>query len=250
MKNMIQGIAFLARVACLLAVLSIPLYAQAKPVAKPAETAAPATTTAVPMPAPSPSASRGNAAPYEFWKNADLTVTAYGAFNYSVKSTFTKAVDSALVADGTYISPGFGGIAWYGNQTSQVGLSVGYMQIYSNTATVYGQSQTEKLTYIPAVLLARYYIMPGLWAGGGFGYSIGMLKADNGTSATKTFFSPLVSLRAGYDYAITREFSISGFVDFSYSFATINQQIGLSSATDYSANSFNIMPGLAVNYTF
>lgn len=203
--------------------LSIPLVAQA-PVTQPAA--------------------------YAFWQNAKLTASAWGAFNYSTKSDFTKAVDSALGTAGTYASPAFGATAWYGNDVSQLGFSAGYMQIYSNTATIFGQSQTEKLTYIPMVILARYFVAKGFWVGAGFGASVGLLKVDTGTATTKAFVSPLASLRTGYDYAITNNFSISGFLDLSFSFATINQQIGLTSATNYSANSLNIMPGLAVNYQF
>lgn len=235
MKNFAIGLTLVMTVA-------IPLYAQAKP-------AAPTATNAVPVPAPTPARGSGGE-PYEFWKNADFTVSAWGTFNYSVKSTFTKAVDSALVNDGTYMSAGGGATAWYGNKTSQVGFSASYLQIYNNTATVYGQSQQEKLTYIPMLVYARYYVLPGLWAGVGGGYALGLLKVDNGSSTTKVAGSPMAALRAGYDYAITRELSIGGFLDLSYTFLTINQQIGLSSAANYSANSFNITPGISVNYTF
>ncbi len=189
-------------------------------------------------------------ASYEFWKNANFQLSAWGAFNYSTKSTFSKAVDSTLSNSGTYYSPSFGAIGWYGNSRTQVGFSAGYMQIYTNTATYFGQEQTERLTYIPMELLARYYFIKGLWAGAGFGYSVGLLKADNGSATTKILLSPIASLRAGYDYQITREFSLSGFVNFAYSFATVNQPMGQASAADYSANSFNIMPGIAANYTF
>src|SRR6478609_2405422 len=104
MKRIMQGI-------LLTGTLTIPLIAQEKKETAPA-------------------------AFYEFWKNSDLHISAWGSFNYSVKSTFSKQVDSAMSNTGTYASPSFGATAWYGNSLTQVGLSIGYMQIYSNTATV------------------------------------------------------------------------------------------------------------------
>lgn len=246
----------------LLAAFAIPLYAQAKPVAKPAPAAAevkpapeakpvpaPATTT-VAMPAPQP-ASRGgnNAAIYEFWKGADLTVSAFGAFNYTTKSTFSQQVDTTLSNTGTYISPNFGATGWYGNNQSMIGLSAEYMQVYNNSVTVSSTTIQERLLYIPIIAYFRVNIMEGLWAAVGGGSAIGLLKVDTGTATNVTFVTPLASLRAGYDYKIMQGLSVGAFLDLRYSFAKVNQNI-TGTATDYSANALSILPGIAVNYTF
>jgi len=189
---------------------------------------------------------------YDFFNNARWSFSAWGAANYSFKSTYSSAVDSAMSNNGTYFLPRFGLDAWYGNK-SQIGLSASYWVVYSNNATVYGTDQTDSLKYIPLVVTARRYIVDSvlsgaLWVGAGVGGALTMLSVATPSSTTAYGFAPLVALKAGYDYRVWQNLTVSGFIDFTYAFTTINQQVGTSAAANYNASSFNISPGISVTW--
>lgn len=187
----------------------------------------------------------------EFWKDAGITAQAYGGLSIATKSTYASTTDTAYGTTGTYLSPAFGATVWYGNQLTQVGISAGYQAPYNNTVTAFSTTYTEKIAQIPAIVYARYFVIPNLFIGLGGGIAVNMLKVEGSSSDNYTAVTPIIALRTGYDYEIMKNIFIGGAVDISYYFWTINQKIGaFATAADYSANALNIIPMVTIGMKF
>lgn len=191
-------------------------------------------------------------ASYEFWRTANLIGQVYGGINYATKSSYASAVETVYGADnGTVLSPAFGATLWYGNATSQLGLSGGYQVTYKNNATIGSATNTTQFTQIPIAAYARYFPIKNLYVGVGLGASINLLKISGATATTYTAVSPLAALRVGYDYEIASNIFIGGALNLSYFFWTVSQAAsGGGASTDYSASALSVQPVLTVAMTF
>ncbi len=191
-------------------------------------------------------------APHEFWRSANLIGQVYGGINYATKSSYASAVETVYGSDnGAVLSPAFGVTLWYGNSSSQLGISGGYQVTYKNNATIGSATNTTQLTQVPVAAYARYFPVKNLYVGLGLGASINLLKISGATATTYTAVSPLAALRVGYDYEIATHIFVGGAVNFSYFFWTVSQAAsGGGASTDYSASALSVQPLLSVAMTF
>lgn len=257
----------------------------AAPAAKPAAPAAPkpaapaaaakpaapdAKATAAPAVAPAPAKVAG----------PKITVGVWGGYNISQRSDFLTAAE----AYGTKTGPTSnayetskngitgGADAWYElMENLQVGLGVSYVRGFKTERTTrYPQGNivnTTQMNYLPILLQARYFVLPGLYAGAGAG--IAMTLASK-SEATTTLSSTVVTSvpysesyskigiwfegRLGYEIQVMDNVSLDVFGKFAYQISTVSFKDLDSStnavASDVKNNGFFITPGLSVSMKF
>ena len=122
---------------------------------------------------------------------------------------------------------------------------------YKNTSNTSGVSYTYALSVIHVQALYRYEISDGLYAAAGAGVAIGSVTAENAfvQAALKSKIAPYFSLRIGYDFPLTPEIVVGGYLQGSLALFSIEDTFSAGKQT-YAAGNIVVAPIVQLTYKF
>ncbi|MFZ5630876.1 MAG: hypothetical protein ACOY5B_17210 [Spirochaetota bacterium] len=204
-----------------------------------------------------------------------FSISVWGGYGIATKSDYVKTRETIFsnLTGATDLSATTknGGIAagadfFYGS-TFQIGASAAYLQGHDVTRKVTSGGTTYTITntmnYVPVLLSARYFVVPGLYVGAGVGVASvqqGVEKASpavnlaSGNAYDITYSGTAVTLqgRLGYDYAVSPSFTIGVAGIFTYVMSDLeggklkdDQDLVLEKVSN---NFLNIAPSLVLTY--